>query len=141
MLSYASSCCESTASRQKLSPQHDLTSSTLKKALSVPDDDTLVLSVNDHVSVHIICKSIDVGWVFVLCLEKQNKTKSNHGQIKQHIRFFFSWPWCIPLYAVPMLIIISYRLHNTRIHKIAKVTRSYTEQNKGGIWRFSPVGI
>ena len=46
-----------------------------KLFFSIPDDDTLVLSVNYHISVHIICKSIDMWWVLILCLEKQNKTK------------------------------------------------------------------
>ena len=68
-----------------------LCSLDLKMFFSIPDDDTLVLSVNYHISEHIICKSIDMWWVLILCLEKQNKTKQNHGQIR--VTHFLSWLW------------------------------------------------
>lgn len=41
--------------------------------LLLPDDDTLVLSVDDHVSVHTVCKGIDMRWVLILGLEKQKQ--------------------------------------------------------------------
>lgn len=33
-----------------------------------PDDDTLVLVVYHHVSVHVVGQSVDVGWVLILGL-------------------------------------------------------------------------
>lgn len=60
-----------------------------RRLFPIPDDDTLVLSVNDHVSEHIICQSIDMWWVFILCLEKQKKQKQNHGQRERHVTFLF----------------------------------------------------
>ena len=51
-------------------------SHALIRFFPIPDDDTLVLSVNDHVSVHIICKSIDMWWVFILSLEKQKQNEN-----------------------------------------------------------------
>ena len=35
----------------------------------LPDDDTLVLPINEHVAIHVVRQRIDVGWVFVLSLE------------------------------------------------------------------------
>lgn len=34
----------------------------------LPDDDALVLTVNHHVSVHVICQSVDVRRVLILSL-------------------------------------------------------------------------
>lgn len=34
----------------------------------LPDDDTLILSVNHHVSVHVICQSVDMRRVLILSL-------------------------------------------------------------------------
>lgn len=85
----------------------------LTRLFLIPDDDTLVFSVNDHVSVHIICESIDMWWVFILGLEKQSKRKKQtnknkpkkHGQIEQHYISFLGLGLnnCI----VPMPIITS----------------------------------
>lgn len=35
----------------------------------LPDDDTLVLTVNHHVPVHVICQSVDVRRVLILSLK------------------------------------------------------------------------
>lgn len=56
----------------------------------IPDDDTLVLSVNNHVPVHVICESIDVWWIFILCLGEQ-ENKRYHDQLG-HIAHLFSQP-------------------------------------------------
>lgn len=38
-----------------------------------PDDDTLVLTVDHHVAVHVVSQGIDVRGVFILGLEKEEK--------------------------------------------------------------------
>lgn len=39
----------------------------------LPNNDTLIFSVNNHVSVHAVCKSINMWWVFILCLEGETE--------------------------------------------------------------------
>lgn len=34
-----------------------------------PDDDTLVLAVNHHVPVHVVCQGVDVRGVLILSLQ------------------------------------------------------------------------
>lgn len=51
----------------------------------LPDDDTLVLSVNDHVSVHTVGEGIDMRRVLILRLEEQNRNQN------QTIVSFFVW--------------------------------------------------
>lgn len=34
----------------------------------VPDDDTLVLTVDEHVPVHVVREGVDVGWILILGL-------------------------------------------------------------------------
>lgn len=47
----------------------------------LPDDDTLVLSVDDHVSVHTVGEGIDMRRVLILRLGKQKqKPKPNHSK-------------------------------------------------------------
>lgn len=48
-----------------------------------PDDDTLVLTVNHHVSVHVVSQSIDVRGVLILGLEEdgQNNQKTTAGHL------------------------------------------------------------
>lgn len=49
--------------------RHDWTFSEHKnRERRSPDDDTLILSINHHVSVHVVCQSIDVRWVLILGL-------------------------------------------------------------------------
>ena len=38
---------------------------------SVPDDDTLVLTVNEHVAVHVVREGIDVWGILVLSLVEE----------------------------------------------------------------------
>lgn len=38
----------------------------------LPDDDTLVLTVDHHISVHVICQSVDVRRVLILSLREPN---------------------------------------------------------------------
>lgn len=40
-----------------------------------PDDDTLVLAVDHHVPVHVVCQGVDVRGVLILSL--QNRQYSN----------------------------------------------------------------
>jgi hypothetical protein len=73
----------------------------------IPDDDALVLPVDDHVSVHIVCKSIDVWRVFILCLGMPKKKKI----MEQHSWFlFFALEMNLPLY-ISVPILTSWRLH------------------------------
>lgn len=48
-----------------------------------PNYDTLVLTVNHHVSVHVVSQSIDVWGVLILGLEKegQNNQKTTAGHL------------------------------------------------------------
>lgn len=46
------------------------------KSHSLPDDHTLVFSVNYHVSVHVVCQSINMWWVFILSLPEWKYIKS-----------------------------------------------------------------
>lgn len=39
----------------------------------LPNDDTLIFSINNHVSVHAVCKSINMWWIFILCLGEEIK--------------------------------------------------------------------
>jgi hypothetical protein len=39
-----------------------------------PDDDTLVLPVDHHVSVHVVCQGVDVRRVLILGLEVQQRS-------------------------------------------------------------------
>lgn len=50
---------------------------TLRSKSRLPDDDTLVLAVNHHVSVHMVSQSVDVGGVLILSLED----KEDRGSI------------------------------------------------------------
>lgn len=36
----------------------------------LPDDDTLVLTINHHVSVHVVCQSVDVRRILILSLRR-----------------------------------------------------------------------
>lgn len=48
---------------------------------SVPDDDTLVLTVNEHVPVHVVREGIDVRGILVLSLgEKVRPERGAGGQ-------------------------------------------------------------
>lgn len=51
----------------------------------LPDDDTLVLSVNDHVPVHTVGQGIDMRRVLILRLEEQNRNQN------QTTVSFFAW--------------------------------------------------
>ena len=42
-----------------------------KQCPRLPDDDTLVLAVNHHVSVHVVSQRIDVGGVLILGLGRE----------------------------------------------------------------------
>lgn len=39
-----------------------------------PDDDTLVLTVDHHVTVHVVSQGVDVRGVLILGLETEEKT-------------------------------------------------------------------
>lgn len=42
----------------------------------LPDDDTLVFTVNHHISVHVVCQSVDVRRILILCLAVYKESKS-----------------------------------------------------------------
>lgn len=89
--------------------------SCLELDSSLPDDDTLVFTINEHVAVHVVCQRIDVGWILILSLEcnqwhiirlKQNIIAKNIECIcaswglgvcslffKQKFAFSRSWIW------------------------------------------------
>lgn len=39
-----------------------------RMAIVLPDDDTLVFTVDHHISVHVVCQSIDVRRILILSL-------------------------------------------------------------------------
>ena len=45
-----------------------------------PDDDTLILSVDHHVSVHVISQGVDVGGVLILGLEKEREEQKEERE-------------------------------------------------------------
>lgn len=48
-----------------------------------PNDDTLILSVNHHVSVHVISQGVDVGWILILGLRRKRLVFSSGSQSAQ----------------------------------------------------------
>lgn len=46
----------------------------------LPNNNTLIFSVNNHVPVHAVGKSINMRWVFILCLggEIENNFSTQH---------------------------------------------------------------
>lgn len=57
--------------------------------LSVPDDDTLVLTVDEHVPVHVVGESIDVWGILVLGLPGEVTSQPR-------ARSQGSWGLCLP---------------------------------------------
>lgn len=55
------------------------------KIFFLPNNDTLIFSVNNHVSVHAVCKSINMWWVFILCLggEIENNFSTQHSTMQE----------------------------------------------------------
>lgn len=47
-----------------------------------PNDDTLILSINHHVSVHVISQGVDMRWVLILGLQGQRGKKGICGQLR-----------------------------------------------------------
>ena len=45
-----------------------------------PDDDTLILSVDHHVSVHVISQGVDVVGVLILGLEKEREEQKEERE-------------------------------------------------------------
>ena len=50
----------------------------LCESVYIPDDDTLVLVLNQHVPVHVVRQRPNMGWVLVRCL--YTDTEQKHSQ-------------------------------------------------------------
>ena len=51
--------------------------------ITLPNDDTLVFHVDQHVSVHVVCQGIHVRRVLVRGLEKRNEEKHYKASMKR----------------------------------------------------------
>ena len=53
----------------------------------LPDDDTLVLTINHHVSVHVVCQSVDVRRVLILSLRGDRRLIKFKGRTAFAVNF------------------------------------------------------